>query len=96
MKPPSPCIDVCKFRRPGPDGALHCIGCSMTQDQKRAFKALSKAAHRAALVDLVIAQQSVMGSYAHWTEAYAKRCRKKGAPLPAALGDGIKGPRAVG
>ncbi|MEM6670690.1 MAG: DUF1289 domain-containing protein, partial [Pseudomonadota bacterium] len=25
-KLPSPCIDVCKFRRAG-----HCIGCSMTK-----------------------------------------------------------------
>ena len=84
-KTPSPCIDVCKFRRPGPDGALHCIGCSMTKQQKGAFKALGKRAHRAAFVDLVVAQQAVMGRYGHWAEAYAERCRKKGATLPKAL-----------
>ena len=27
-KLPSPCIDVCKFRRAG-----HCIGCSMTKSR---------------------------------------------------------------
>ena len=36
-KVPSPCIDVCKFRRAG-----HCIGCSMTKPQKKLFKALKK------------------------------------------------------
>ena len=86
MKPPSPCIGVCKFRRPGlAPGAMHCIGCSMTKDQKRAFKALRKKAHRAAFVALVVAQQAVMGRYAHWAEAYARRCRKKGAAPPIAL-----------
>ena len=34
-KTPSPCIDVCKFRREG-----HCIGCSMTKAQKSMFKKL--------------------------------------------------------
>ncbi len=85
-KAPSPCIDVCKFRRPGPDGALHCIGCSMSEDQKRAFKALKKDALRRAFVDLVVAQQAAMGRYGHWATAYAKRCRKRGARPPKALG----------
>jgi predicted Fe-S protein YdhL (DUF1289 family) len=89
-KTPSPCIDVCKFRRPGSDGERHCIGCSMTKVQKRAFKALKKDAQRRALVDLVMAQQTVMGRYGHWAEAYAKRCRRKGAALPAGLSAGLK------
>lgn len=71
-KIPNPCIDVCKFKRDG-----HCIGCSMTKPQKSAFKALKKASHRAAFVELVVAQQSGMGGYAHWRQAYEKKCRKK-------------------
>lgn len=71
-KLPSPCIDVCKFKRDG-----HCIGCSMTKTQKSAFKTLKKDAHRAAFVELVVAQQAVMGRYSHWKQAYLKRCRKK-------------------
>ena len=93
-KTPSPCIGVCKFRRPGPGGALHCIGCSMTKDQKRASKALKKDALRRAFVDLVVAQQTVMGRYGHWAEAYAKRCRRKGAKPPKGLAEGR--PKAVG
>ncbi|SDY79068.1 DUF1289 domain-containing protein [Citreimonas salinaria] len=73
---PSPCIDVCKFRREG-----HCIGCSMTKAQKSAFKKLKKDAHREAFVELVVAQQAVMGRYSHWEPAYAKKCRKKKVSL---------------
>lgn len=87
-KTPSPCISVCKFRRPGSDGGRHCIGCSMTKDQKRIFKALRKEPQRRAFVTLVMAQQTVMGRYGHWAEAYAKRCRKKGAKPPAGLAAG--------
>ena len=71
-KVPSPCISVCKFKREG-----HCIGCSMTKDQKSAFKKLKKNKHRAAFVELVAAQQAAMGRYAHWEPAYEKRCHKK-------------------
>ena len=87
-KTPSPCIDVCKFRRPGADGESHCIGCSMTKVQKRAFKMLRKDSQRRGFVDLVAAQQTVMGRYGHWAEAYAKRCRKKGAKPPTSLARG--------
>lgn len=71
-KIPSPCISVCKFKREG-----HCIGCSMTKTQKSAFKKLKKNAHRKAFVALVVAQQTVMGRYKHWEQAYEKRCHKK-------------------
>lgn len=70
---PSPCIGVCKFRRAG-----HCIGCSMTKDQKKAFKKLKKPALQAGFIQLVMAQQTLMGAYRHWDAAYARRCRKKG------------------
>ena len=75
-KVPSPCSRVCKFKREG-----HCIGCSMTKAQKSAFKALKKNKQREAFVELVAAQQSVMGRYKHWEEAYARKCRKKKVSL---------------
>ena len=75
-KIPSPCIDVCKFKRDG-----HCIGCSMTKAQKSAFKALKTGAQREAFVELVVAQQAVLGRYAHWEKAYEKKCRKKKVSL---------------
>lgn len=84
-KVPSPCIDVCKFRRGG-----HCIGCSMTKAQKSLFKQLKKPAHQAGFVEMLVAQQDVMGKYSQWAPAYAKKCLKKGAPSPVALTDKVK------
>ena len=69
---PNPCIDVCKFRREG-----HCIGCSMTKDQRKMFKALKKDSHRQSFVKMLRAQQQVMGKYKHWLLAYDKKLRKK-------------------
>lgn len=71
-KTPSPCIDVCKFKREG-----HCIGCSMTKTQKSLFKSLKKDAHRAAFVEMLITQQNHMGKYRHWMAAYVKKLKKK-------------------
>lgn len=71
-KPASPCIGVCKFKRAG-----HCIGCSMTKDQKSLFKTLRKDKHRRAFVALLIDQQLRMGRYLHWAPAYLRRCAKK-------------------
>ncbi len=76
-KTPSPCIDVCKFKRQG-----HCIGCSMTKAQKSLFKALKKNSHRAAFVQMLTAQQERMGKYDAWQPAYEKKCRKRGAEVP--------------
>ncbi|PRY93298.1 hypothetical protein BCF33_2165 [Hasllibacter halocynthiae] len=83
-KAPSPCIGVCKFKRPGPAGA-HCIGCSMTKGQKKLAKKARKPAEAEGMVALVVAQQEQMGRYAHWRAAYLKRCLKKGAAPPAAV-----------
>ncbi|WP_187430785.1 hypothetical protein ROLI_020120 [Roseobacter fucihabitans] len=71
-KTPSPCIDVCKFKRQG-----HCIGCSMTKAQKSMFKALKKDAHRAGFVTMLIAQQARLGKYKHWEQAYRKKLAKR-------------------
>ncbi|SNR73370.1 DUF1289 domain-containing protein [Puniceibacterium sediminis] len=71
-KTPSPCIDVCKFKREG-----HCIGCSMTKAQKSLFKALKKDDHRTAFVEMLTAQQNQLGKYRHWQLAYMRKLRKK-------------------
>jgi predicted Fe-S protein YdhL (DUF1289 family) len=78
-KTPSPCIDVCKFKRDG-----HCIGCSMTKAQKSLFKELKKDAHRQAFVEMLMTQQQAMGKYQHWAPAYFRKClRKKVKPIEA-------------
>lgn len=71
-KTPSPCIDVCKFKREG-----HCIGCSMTKAQKQLFKSLKKDSHRLAFVQMLTAQQDRLGRYKHWTAAYRKKLRRR-------------------
>jgi len=71
-KTPSPCIDVCKFKRSG-----QCIGCSMTKAQKSMFKSLKKDAHRQGFVEMLTAQQERMGNYSHWEIAYRKKLAKK-------------------
>ena len=76
-KTPSPCIDVCKFKRQG-----HCIGCSMTKAQKSLFRTLKKNDHRSAFVEMLTAQQDRLGKYSGWKIAYEKKCRKKGAKSP--------------
>lgn len=73
-KTPSPCIDVCKFKREG-----HCIGCSMTKAQKSLFKSLKKDEHRQGFVEMLIAQQQRLGKYRHWEPQYLRKCLKKGA-----------------
>ncbi|MCL1629822.1 MULTISPECIES: DUF1289 domain-containing protein [Roseinatronobacter] len=76
-KLPSPCINVCKFKREG-----HCIGCSMTKSQKSLFKTLKKEKHQHAFLDMLVHQQSDLGKYTHWPVAYRKRCDKKGVKAP--------------
>nr|WP_116133940.1 DUF1289 domain-containing protein [Tropicimonas sp. IMCC34043] len=65
---PSPCIDQCSFRRRG-----HCVGCSMTQAQKRLFQGLKKRDQRAAFIDMIIEQQLRLGRYDHWPGAYKEK-----------------------
>jgi len=76
-KLPSPCIDVCKYKRQG-----HCIACAMTKAQKSLFKTLKKDKHREAFVDMLHKQQAALGKYKAWPKAYAKKCAKKGISNP--------------
>lgn len=75
-KPPSPCIDVCKYKREG-----RCIGCGMTRPEKKAFKTLG-ARQRRAFIDRLVALQAELGGFAHWAPAYRRRCAKKDRSCP--------------
>ncbi|MEM7471480.1 MAG: DUF1289 domain-containing protein [Pseudomonadota bacterium] len=81
-KTPSPCIDVCKFKREG-----HCIGCSMTKAQKSLFKQLKKNEHRQGFLKMLVAQQGQLGGYSHWSPAYLKKLKKKKVKAPDFLRD---------
>lgn len=74
-KTPSPCIDVCKFRLAG-----HCIGCSMTKEQKKLFKKGDVPPHEQ--IGFIVTQQRVLGRFKGWEKAYRKKCDKKGVPCP--------------
>ncbi|MCI4666008.1 MAG: DUF1289 domain-containing protein [Neomegalonema sp.] len=74
-KLPSPCIDICKFKREG-----RCIGCSMNKADKKAFKKLSKPKHQRQFIDALLERQAEMGKYTHWANAYRRKCAKKSAP----------------
>lgn len=71
-KTPSPCVDVCKYKRQG-----HCIACSMTKAQKSMFKQLKKNKHRDGFVEMLVGQQSRLGKYDHWAPQYLRKCLKK-------------------
>lgn len=73
----SPCIDVCKFKREG-----HCLGCSMTKQQKKSYKRLEKKRQRRLFVQELFAQQQRLGKYRHWLLAYRRKCAKKGVDCP--------------
>ena len=81
-KVPSPCIDVCKFRREG-----HCIGCSMTKSQKKLFKSIKRPDQQEAFVQMLVGQQGSMGRYTHWPPAYLKKLKKKKAKVKFTLTD---------
>lgn len=79
-KLPSPCVDVCKYKRQG-----HCIACSMTKAQKSIYKKLKNDKHREGFIEMLVAQQTALGKFPAWPKMYEKRCAKKGVKLPKGL-----------
>ena len=51
----------------------------MTKAQKSMFKSLKKDKHRKAFVEMLVAQQSRLGKFSHWTPKYLRKCMKKNA-----------------
>ncbi len=68
----SPCIDVCKYRDDG-----HCIGCSMTKNQKKISKSLKSKDKQLAFEGLVKMQQEQLGGFEAWEKAHKQRYRDK-------------------
>ena len=77
-RPPSPCIDVCKYRLQG-----HCIGCGMTKAQKAMAERLhDRAALESFLTALVAQQQDLGRPFWGWETAYRQKCARAGVPCP--------------
>ncbi|WP_026380384.1 DUF1289 domain-containing protein [Afifella pfennigii] len=74
---PSPCIDVCKYKRKG-----RCIGCSMTKEEKSLFKRLDAKADKKAFFRELVARLEQQGGLAFWATAYRRKCDKRGVPCP--------------
>ncbi len=76
--PPSPCIDVCKYKLRG-----RCIGCGMTKMEKQvAERARTPEARLQILRETLRAQASLGRSFAGWTGAYRAKCRRQGVDCP--------------
>ncbi|SKA32617.1 DUF1289 domain-containing protein [Consotaella salsifontis] len=74
---PSPCIDVCKYKRKG-----RCIGCGMTKDEKKAFGLLREKDAKKAFFRVLLDRLAEQGGAAFWATAYRRKCEKKGLPCP--------------
>ena len=77
-RPPSPCLDVCKYRLRG-----HCIACGMTQMQKRMAERPQSYAARKDFLRQLLEQQARLGArFLGFPSAYRAKCARYGAPCP--------------
>ena len=77
---PSPCIDVCKYKRQG-----RCIACSMTKAEKQAFPENGSAEAKKAFIEALIDRLSEIGrNPAFWVMTYRHKCERAGVPCPVA------------
>ncbi|WP_246008361.1 DUF1289 domain-containing protein [Afifella aestuarii] len=74
---PSPCIDVCKFKRKG-----RCIGCSMSREDKASFKRLDSKEDKKAFLTALVERLREQGGLPFWATAYRRKCEKQGVPCP--------------
>ena len=83
---PSPCVDVCKYKRAG-----RCVGCMMTKVEKDSFpRSGSGAAKRAFFETLIARLESEHKNPAFWVIAYRRKCEKDGVACPLDLGDAAR------
>ena len=76
-KVPSPCLDVCKYKRKGA-----CIACAMSKKEKSCFKKLDSNKKRRKFLSELLEKQEEMGGFTHFSPAYRRKCAKKGVDCP--------------
>lgn len=75
---PSPCIDVCKYKRGG-----RCVGCAMTREEKQAFPQHGGGAAKRAFVEALVGRlAAATRNPAFWVMAYRRKCEREGVPCP--------------
>lgn len=75
---PSPCVDVCKYKRQG-----RCIGCSMTEEEKRSFPRFGGGEAKKAFIEALIGRLAgTTRNPAFWVMAYRRKCEMEGVECP--------------
>lgn len=78
---PSPCIDVCKYKRKG-----RCIGCSMTKAEKESFPHNGGPDQKRAFIEGLITRLEEIGrNPAFWAYTYQRKCEREGVPCPVTI-----------
>ena len=79
---PSPCIDVCKYKRQG-----RCVGCSMTKAEKDGFPRGGGGAAKRQFFEALIARlEAEHKNPAFWALSYRRKCAREGVPCPLDVG----------
>ncbi len=77
-KAPSPCVDVCKYKRQG-----RCVGCSMTKDEKQRFPENGGPVAKRDFILGLMARLAESGrNPAFWVMSYRRKCELAGVPCP--------------
>ncbi|KAB0677069.1 DUF1289 domain-containing protein [Aureimonas leprariae] len=80
---PSPCIDICKYKRQG-----RCVGCSMTKLEKDTFpRSGSGEAKRRFFETLLARLESEHKNPAFWIMSYRRKCEREGVECPLDAGE---------
>lgn len=78
---PSPCVDVCKYKRAG-----RCVGCMMTKLEKDTFPAHGGAETKRRFFEgLMDRLRSEHKNPAFWAIAYRRKCEREGVECPIDL-----------
>ncbi|RFC66526.1 DUF1289 domain-containing protein [Fulvimarina endophytica] len=86
---PSPCIDVCKYKRQG-----RCIGCSMTKIEKQMFPQSGSAGQKKAFIEGLMARLHEIGrNPVFWAYTYRHKCEREGVPCPIEIEEAESEPR---
>ena len=74
---PTPCVGVCKF-----DDGGHCIGCAMTEREKKASKRLRGKLQKRPFFERLLARLEDLGRLRYWSKMYRRKCERKQAACP--------------
>jgi len=75
---PSPCVDVCKYKRAG-----RCVGCMMTKAEKDSFPRAGQAEAKKRFFEALLARlEAEHKNPAFWAIAYRRKCEAEGVACP--------------